>query len=271
MNQPLKRLLVLAAPLLLAGCSTYTLNDARVQGPADAPLPRVADTVERGDVVIRPWFVFGDAETVRGEIGDRDDGTAQLEWMVPRHQAGATLDLCLSTRMALVLGVQYAQDDFDDYRGGSLGLALFEGDVGAVGWRLDVGAAWQEMAYSLDVVIDPPGSDPSTETLTDKTALLNTSAMLTLNSRRDGPVNVFLNGGFGTKTYFDYNQVDVSASSSRLDFSGRYAFWSPGVVVELDPRARVSLGARFVHPGEIRGDVGTFGQGFVQFDLSLGD
>lgn len=98
MAQALK-LLLAAAPSLLCGCAAYTLSDASVTGPADAPLPRVSDDVTRGTVVVRPYFVVGRAEHVQGEIGERDDDPpADFDWTVPEHMMGGTLDWASTSR-----------------------------------------------------------------------------------------------------------------------------------------------------------------------------
>ena len=173
--------------------------------------------------------------------------------------------------MALNLGLRWAQDDADDYLGGSLGLALFNAEGPRVVWRLDAVAAWQEMAYALDMIVDPAGEDPAPRTFHEKAALLNTTLMATIASQLDGPLNVFLNGGFGNKSYFDFDEAVGSAESTSLEFSGGYTFWGPGLSLDLDRNARALAGLRFQHPGEIEGDVDALKQVYLELELGFGD
>lgn len=264
--------LLAGAALLLNGCASLTLTDASVAGPADAPLPRVSDDVDGGTLVVRPYLVAGDEEWVRGEIGDHyGDEMARFSWTVPAHQVGGSIDFVVSRNFALVLGGNYARDDFDDYWGGSLGLAVFETRYPAIAWRIDATLALQEMACTAGFIAEPFFDGPSEALSFAKTdALRNTSIMMTLNTRMDGPFNVFINGGLGSKRYFDFDGAEVFGTGDQLDFTGRYAFWSPGAFFSFDGKNRLLAGVRFHDVDEIQGADPVLRQFFLQLELPLG-
>ena len=149
--------------------------------------------------------------------------------------------------------------------------ASASGSPASIAWRIDATLALQEMAYTAGFIAEPFFDGPSEALSFAKTdALRNTSVMMTLNTRMDGPFNLFINGGLGSKKYFDFDSAEVFGSGDQLDFTGRYAFWSPGVFFSLDGHNRLLAGVRFYHPEEIRGDDPVLRQFFMQLELPLG-
>jgi hypothetical protein len=263
---------LLCGATVLGGCTTLTLTDASVSGPSASPLPRVSAEVRRGDLVLRPSASRGEQTVVAGEIGDGAEGErARLSWTVPRNQLGGTLDLVFARNAALVLGATYAHDADQDAWGGSLGLALFEPRGEVLGWRLDLTYALQEMTASAVYTAEPFFDGPAeVRELASTEALHDASIMLTLDTHLDSPVNLVLSGGLGTKKLFGFDGLPANETSGDLDFSTRYGFWSPGVLVDLGGGHRVLAGLRSVHPHDIDGGSRAIRQVFAQFELRLG-
>ncbi|MEW6510792.1 MAG: hypothetical protein AB1428_07525 [Bacteroidota bacterium] len=214
-----------------------------------------------------------------------------LSWIYPTAGGGLDVDVSLSKSWAISLGASYSSAGGKGLWGYRTGLGLRQ-HKGSLGVRLDVGWAWESIAYEAVTVVTSREISSTTSDVAffrdiDVSTTGNFYAALTVNGASAERVfNPFIQIGLTRQTLEDYKPTAPKPETWIVppfyllipvqlvhDLRGRFESTrihvTPGVSIDLDPQFRLLIGAR----ASIETSVENFTDPvlvspFIQFDWS---
>lgn len=311
--------------LLAGGCAqtvevqTFVLDAEITTVPQQVPL-HVTTPASREAFTISPSASFGTGTVMTGDVEGSSPSRGaifypvdtirgpggqpiavprvpedNLTWARPDYSLGLDIDYA-GSNVALALGANYATSDGVDLWGWRTGVGFFGQTEGGLGIRLDLGVAWQKLAYDVSsAVVVTESWQYLDQTTLDTTAVAWYKDIgedtgfgyyigLTFNTAdADWPVNGFLQVSWARQSLFDFEPsrrvttvwmpvpiFSVSPSGGEATTAATLLSLTPGIFVELSENVRLLAGARVwwdVSGTITSGEPGT--HPFVQLDFIL--
>jgi len=283
---------------LLISCTTIKqtlyLQQAEVYGPISQPPIHLTDSSDTPSVTFSPKLSYNTKKTLIGDVSQSTGFTVSdtifvpsensLIWNMSTVYAGLDIDLILSRKFAISLGVNYSsQSNFESW-GGIVGIGFFDYNKGSA-FRFDVGLNIQSMSYDAYTVVSTVttgfgGTDEYIAYYNDvgKSTSFNPYANFTYNTAyKSWPVNLFINAGYSIQTLFNFEprtSYYAFGTFTVTDLRGKatagFFNFTPGIYLFLGESNRVLLGSRFFLETQINGaDPTLFILPMIQFDFRL--
>jgi len=283
---------------LLISCTTIKqtlyLQQAEVYGPISQPPIHLTDSSDTPSVTFSPKLSYNTKKTLTGNVSQRTGFTVSdtifvpsensLIWNMSTVYAGLDIDLILSRKFAISLGVNYSsQSNFESW-GGIVGIGFFDYNKGSA-FRFDVGLNIQSMSYDAYTVVSTvtTGFGETDEYIAyyndvGKSTSFNPYANFTYNTAyKSWPVNLFINAGYSIQTLFNFEprtSYYAFGTFTVTDLRGKatagFFNFTPGIYFFLGESNRILLGSRFFLETQINGaDPTLFILPMIQFDFRL--
>jgi len=196
-----------------------------------------------------------------------------MSWSISSITLGLDMDIKLTRNFALFGGANYSSDNNKSLWGVNLGLGFFGFTKDELGFRLDIGAHFQNIAYDAYTVEDVRITCPSNneEYLIfyhdiNQSTHFNPFINFTFNTAiTDWPVNIFVNFGYSAQTLVDFeprdkderyksnhyhypyygdNYIEIVYDNRGESTTGFFHF-TPGLHFKFDQWIRLIIGTRF--------------------------
>jgi hypothetical protein len=196
-----------------------------------------------------------------------------MNWNISSVTIGLDMDVKLFRNFALFGGFNYSSDNNKSLWGANLGLGLFGFTKDELGFRLDAGVHFQNIAYDAYTVEDVRITGPSNneEYLifyhdVDQSTHINPFINFTFNTAiTDWPVNIFVNLGYSAQTLVDFEPRDKDERynstyyhypyyedtyievvyDQRGESTAGFIHFTPGLHFKFDQWIRLIVGTRF--------------------------
>ncbi len=285
--------------LLLINCSTTNqtlyLREAEVYGPISQPPIHLTDSSDTPSVTFSPKFSYNTKKTLIGDVSQSAGffgsdtifvpSENSLTWNMSTVYAGLDIDLLLSRRFAISLGVNYASQSSFESWGGTVGIGFFDYNKGSA-FRFDIGLNIQSMQYNVYTVVSSVttgffgGTDEYIAFYNDvgKSTSFNPYANFTFNTAyKSWPVNLFINAGYSIQSLFNFEPRTsyyafgtFTVTDLRGNATAGFFSFTPGIYFFLGESNRILLGSRFFLETQINGaDPTLFILPMIQFDFRL--
>lgn len=284
---------------LFIGCTTTNqtlyLQQAEVNGPISQPPIHLTDSSDTPSVTFSPKFSYNTKKTLIGDVSQSAGffgsdtifvpSENSLTWNMSTVYAGLDIDLLLSKRFAISLGVNYASQSSFESWGGTVGIGFFDYNKGSA-FRFDVGLNIQSMQYNVYTVVSSVttgffgGTDEYIAFYNDvgKSTSFNPYANFTFNTaHKSWPVNLFINAGYSIQSLFNFEPRTsyyafgtFTVTDLRGNATAGFFNFTPGIYFFLGESNRILLGSRFFLETQINGaDPTLFILPMIQFDFRL--
>lgn len=285
--------------LLLIGCTTTNqtlyLQQAEVTGPISQPPIHLTDSIDTPSVFFSPKLSYNTKKTLTGNVSNSGGYyspdtiivplDSSLTWNMSTIYAGLDIDLILSSRFAISLGVNYSSQSSFEVWGGNFGIGFFDYNKGS-SFRFDLGLNIQSIQYDAYTVVSSVttgffgGTDEYIAYFNDvgKSTSFNPYLNFTYNtSYKTWPVNLFINAGYSIQTLFSFeprSSYYALGTYTITDLRGKatagFINFTPGIYFFVGESNRVLLGSRFFLETQIDGaDPTLFILPMIQFDFRL--
>ncbi len=285
--------------LLFINCSTTNqtlyLREAEVYGPISQPPIHLTDSSDTPSVTFSPKFSYNTKKTLIGDVSQSAGffgsdtifvpSENSLTWNMSTVYAGLDIDLILSRRFAISMGVNYSSQSGFEAWGGTVGIGFFDYNKGSA-FRFDVGLNIQSMRYDAYTVVSSVttgffgGTDEYIAFYNDvgKSTSFNPYINFTYNTAyKSWPVNLFISAGYSIQTLFNFEPRTsyyafgtFTVTDLRGNATAGFFNFTPGIYFFLGESNRILLGSRFFLETQINGaDPTLFILPMIQFDFRL--
>jgi len=310
---------------------TIYLQDVEIFGPINQSPVHLSDSIHTPSVTFSPMFSYNTKSNLMNNISGHtpvnENGIFQIDtiynnigtidhfektpganiytyqgnnmsWNIYSVTLGLDMDIKLTRNFALFGGFKYSTDNNKILWGGNLGLGFFGFNKDELGFRLDIGAHLQTIAYDAYTIEDVKITGPSNNVEylifyhdANQSMHINPFVSFTFNTTiTDWPVNIFVNLGYSAQTLVDFEPRDKDErySSSQSFYSNYrdnyieivydkrgesttgFMHITPGLYFKFDQWIRLLVGTRFFFDIQLDdATTKTFILPMMQFDFTL--
>ncbi len=293
---------------LLTSCASQSvyMQNLTSDGTMVKPPLFMTDDTKEGDVRVVPKVSVAARQTLVGRAHEHsnvnDSGVFQVDtvmqngttqyferagvnknsfqgrnfrWEPPRVTASVDFEYFVTKTFSVVAGANYSSGSSRSFLGAAGGVG-FSFESKNLGLRIDLGAHWSPVAYTVDYVVATKlfgESDQRVEFFREsgKSSYLNSYGAFTLNTKfKSSPIQGFLQLGINRQTLVEIERRTSFVGNSVVLQSASFFIVTPGVFFNVAPGTRIVAGIHLADETELlEADPGVLLSPFLQIEIGL--
>ena len=268
---------------ILSSCvsSTSFVQSALINGPAQKNTIRITENIEQEKFSIRWHFARNMQQEIHTSASEVNeivssnvtppfiDLTNNVHWRIPQSEILFDLEIALSPVIVAFGGMNIGMMDKTTAVGKTIGIG-FRRKSGHLGVRLDISYNIQDMDYEVTYVnrTEFIWGDVQENVIYDAGTMTSNNFGLgvTLNTvKQEGPVNLFLHGGYGSQTIIEPGETSFVPDPP--SYADNYINLAGGLFFHLGHNHRFLIGYGLNNHKNERGKAPWVSFLIVQFDL----